>query len=60
MVHNYYVPALRAFHRKELAAVRGKYPILFTKATETVHKLGFPEVIFPGEGVRSEGVRSEG
>ena len=38
----------RAFHGKQLSAVRREFPILFSKTTETVHKLGFPDVILPG------------
>ena len=38
----------RVFHRKQLSVVRKEVPMLFTKATETVHKLGFPDVILPG------------
>ena len=54
----------RAFHRKQLSAVRREVPFLFTKTTTTAHKLGFPDVILPGmvtmveEGGRREG--SEG
>lgn len=44
------VVCCRAFHRKELSAVRREVPILFSKTTETVHKLGFPDVILPGTG----------
>ena len=39
----------RAFHRKQLLAVRREFPNLFTRTTETVHKLGFSDVILPGE-----------
>ena len=42
------VMCCRAFHRKQLSAVRREVPFLFTKATTTVHKLGFPDVILPG------------
>jgi hypothetical protein len=40
---------LRAFHRKQLSAVRREVPFLFTKTTTTAHKLGFPDVILPGD-----------
>ena len=40
--------SLRTLHGR-LAELKTDYPLLFTKSTEVVRKLGFPDIIVPGE-----------
>ena len=45
--HTHTIP-LRTLHGR-LAELKTDYPLLFTKSTEVVRKLGFPDIIVPGE-----------